>query len=396
VAYRQLFDSLIRTLRCTDAWIMTTMPRGALQIVQPSDLREDLLKSYARQFHAEDLLTWKSLLENRALSADASWGAGGFQASAYARRFLQPAHLRYMAVAPVHSPLLDGYHGALHVYRNEEAGDFNETDLRALCESAQHAEQISATSRAQRLAPECAAPPRWLHRVPERLLVLDASLQRKFPSTDLAWDSRINDQILADARARLKSASASEDRKSFVSSAGELWTFHVTVYPRYPALGNGAMAFYCLQPDCCDWHTLRATDLAADEEMARLVPAMRYMQEEFGASPTLGQIAKTVHLSPFHFHRRFTELFGITPKHFLLEWQICMAKKLLVGGNKELVDIARACGFAHQSHFTSRFKQASGLTPTRWRKLALKVLQASPGGHIAQPAPCSSDSQDSV
>jgi AraC family transcriptional regulator len=36
------------------------------------------------------------------------------------------------------------------------------------------------------------------------------------------------------------------------------------------------------------------------------------------------------------------------------------------------VDIASSCGFAHQSHFTSRFKQATGLTPTRWRKLVQK------------------------
>jgi AraC-like DNA-binding protein len=375
---------------------MTSLPRGALQIVQPSDLREDLLKSYARQFHAEDFASWRCMLEGRALSAEKDWAQGAFESSAYAHRFLQPAHLRYMAVAPVHSPMLDGYHGALHAYRTEEVGDFSEDDLRTLHQYAQQAEQISCAARAQRLAPGCATPPRWMHRVADRLLVLDSALHRKFPANDLSWDARVSDQIHADARARFKNPAATEDRKSFVSSAGELWTFHVSVYARYPALGNGAMIFYCLQPDCCDWHTLRATDLAADEEMARLVPAMRYMQEEFGGSPTLGEIAKTVHLSPFHFHRRFTELFGITPKHFLLEWQICMAKKLLVDGNKELVDIARACGFAHQSHFTSRFKQASGLTPTRWRKLALKLQQSTPGGHLTQPTPCSSESKDSV
>ena len=35
------------------------------------------------------------------------------------------------------------------------------------------------------------------------------------------------------------------------------------------------------------------------------------------------------------------------------------------------VQIPKECGFAHQSHFTSRFKQAAGFTPTRWRKMAL-------------------------
>ena len=61
---------------------------------------------------------------------------------------------------------------------------------------------------------------------------------------------------------------------------------------------------------------------------------------------------------------------GLTPKHFMLECQIHDAKGELVSGEKELAKIASDCGFAHQSHFTSRFKQATGLTPTRWRRMA--------------------------
>jgi AraC-like DNA-binding protein len=115
---------------------------------------------------------------------------------------------------------------------------------------------------------------------------------------------------------------------------------------------------------------LRASDFAADPELARLVGAMQFMHQEFGRGPSLSQIAETVHLSAFHFHRRFTELLGITPKHFLLECQIFQAKRTLMSGDQDLAGIAKSCGFAHQSHFTSRFKQATGLTPTRWRKWA--------------------------
>jgi AraC-like DNA-binding protein len=88
--------------------------------------------------------------------------------------------------------------------------------------------------------------------------------------------------------------------------------------------------------------------------------------------PTEEDIAKQVDLSPFHFHRRFTELLGLTPKQYLLDCQIHQAKSDLLGRQKELVQIAKECGFAHQSHFTSRFKQATGLTPTRWRQMALR------------------------
>jgi len=83
---------------------------------------------------------------------------------------------------------------------------------------------------------------------------------------------------------------------------------------------------------------------------------------KFGRSPTLDEISAKAHLSPFHFHRRFTELLGLTPKHFLLSCQISQAKRMLMERKVALADIAAECGFAHQSHFTSRFKQATGLT----------------------------------
>ena len=47
------------------------------------------------------------------------------------------------------------------------------------------------------------------------------------------------------------------------------------------------------------------------------------------------------------------------------------ARTMLIEGKLELSTIARQCGFSHQSHFTSRFRQATGFTPTRWRKAML-------------------------
>ena len=70
-------------------------------------------------------------------------------------------------------------------------------------------------------------------------------------------------------------------------------------------------------------------------------------------------------------------MLGLTPKQFLLDCQIHLAKSELLSGEKELAQVAKECGFAHQSHFTSRFKQATGLTPTRWRRMALARREAS-------------------
>jgi AraC family transcriptional regulator len=92
--------------------------------------------------------------------------------------------------------------------------------------------------------------------------------------------------------------------------------------------------------------------------------------------PTLASISAKAHLSPFHFHRRFTEMLGQTPKQFLLACQIHMGESMLVEHRHPLSDVAAECGFAHQSHFTSRFKQATGLTPTRWRRMAQDMAKS--------------------
>jgi AraC-like DNA-binding protein len=176
---------------------------------------------------------------------------------------------------------------------------------------------------------------------------------------------------------QLNGDSSTADRVLLPDSHGDGWPFRVVTFKRYPAFGDGPFSFFCLLPDCCEWGVVRAADFQGDAELARLIPAMRFMQQEFSRGPTLVEIAKTVHLSPFHFHRRFTELLGLTPKQFLLDCQIHLAKSELLAAERELVQIAKDCGFAHQSHFTSRFKQATGLTPTRWRRMARERGQAS-------------------
>jgi len=134
------------------------------------------------------------------------------------------------------------------------------------------------------------------------------------------------------------------------------------------------VALVSLQPEPDAWAKIRPSDFAADEELSRLIPALQYMRQNFAGESSLDDVAKTVHLSPFHFHRRFAALLGVSPKHYMFDCQIAEAKRLLVEQEKDLREVAELCGFAHQSHFTSRFKQATGLTPTAWRRIALGAM----------------------
>jgi AraC-like DNA-binding protein len=299
-----------------------------------------------------------------------------FEQSRFFRDLLEVNNLRHMAVAPLAGPIFRGFPGALQVFRTAEQGPFSADDLHTLTKAAKQFEDAFEKSHHSRRTGTCTREMPWSHKAAARQFVLDGEGKALVNAAALRdLDERLRDQMVKQARHRLAETNGeavTSDRVLLPDSIGDLWSFRVVTHRKYPALSHGPVAFFSIQPDCCDWGALRSTDFQADPEVARLIPAIQFMHQEFHRGPTLNEIAKVVHLSPFHFHRRFTELLGITPKHFLLECQIYEAKLQLASGEKELVDIASGCGFAHQSHFTSRFKQAAGLTPTRWRKLLVK------------------------
>ena len=375
MSYRQIFDSLSKVVRYSEAWLVSTTPRGGLQIVQPSHLGENWVKPYSTDFQSEDAATWRALIGNRTVCGEDVWPAG-LETSRYYREFLEGAKLRHLVVAPVKSPVFPGYDGALHVYGTSESGGFADSEVKAIVDAAAQISRDAAAARSSRLVHgDCANTPSWMPRAGNRLIVLNASFKSVLGQSIPDLDERVTDQLYQDARQRLQRLGGepmSSERIAIPDARGQLWIFRAVAYRSYPALGAGPVLFYCLLPSYCDWVSLRATDFSADAELTRLVPAIHFMSEHFRRGPALGEIARHVHLSPFHFHRRFTELLGITPKHFLLECQIFHSKRLLYGRATELAEISKICGFAHQSHFTSRFKQYAGLTPTRWRKMATK------------------------
>ena len=366
---RQLLEQLRKAVPAAQGLVITTVPRGGLQVLQPSTVPETLVKSYTTSLHTEDRLTWQSILKRKAQRATDAWSSKELESSAYYREWLQPMGLAYAISVPLASPVLDGYPGAVHLVRTTDQGEFSSADAQKLSEIAGQFDERVAASRANRK--NCVVIP-GVERPTARLTILDQSFKPRHSAGET--DETLRQQMVDHARRRLGHLNGDSflaDRVMLADAHGDRWAYRAVTFKKYPALGDGPFSFFCLQPDCGEWGVLKPTDFQADAELSRLIPALRYMQGEFHKGPTLVDIARTVHLSPFHFHRRFTELLGLTPKQFLLDCQIQLAKAELVSGEKELVQIARECGFAHQSHFTSRFKQATGFTPTRWRRMAL-------------------------
>lgn len=376
--FRQLIDQAGREIPAAQVTLLTTMPRGGLQIIQPQRVGESMLKNYLHDLHAQDKTTWSAIVRRQPVRGSEVWG-DALNQSEYAHRLLLPNGWYFEAAAVVDAPVFQGYPGALHVYRSETQGDFSHEELQQLQDLARQIASAAESSRRQRV--EAPQPEPLGHQAPLKCLVFDHNLRQLIPcDSSLFPDEQLNHNVLQTVREHLESVKGTNPtgrRVQIPDSRGDLWNFRAVVFPTYPALSDGPVVFLCLLPEGREWGLLQPGDFQADRELARLIPALRFMQEQFHRGPTLVEIAKSVHLSPFHFHRRFTELLGLTPKHFMLDCQIAEAKRMLLARQRELSEIATECGFAHQSHFTSRFKQATGLTPTRWRRAALEARSST-------------------
>lgn len=67
--------------------------------------------------------------------------------------------------------------------------------------------------------------------------------------------------------------------------------------------------------------------------------------------------------------RCFKGVYGTTIHHYLKECRINAAKRLLQESDRSVLEIANVVGYENGSKFTSAFKEATGVTPSAYRKV---------------------------
>lgn len=99
----------------------------------------------------------------------------------------------------------------------------------------------------------------------------------------------------------------------------------------------------------------------------RIAEAIEYIKTNFKDQPNLDEVAKKVHLSPFHFQRLFTEWAGTSPKKFLQYISVEHAKKVLTESKKTLFETAFETGLSGTSRLHDLFINIEGMTPAEYK-----------------------------
>lgn len=94
---------------------------------------------------------------------------------------------------------------------------------------------------------------------------------------------------------------------------------------------------------------------------------LKYIEKNYFNPITVDDMIKNIHVSKYHFIRRFRRAMGITPYSYLTNYRINISKTLLRSTDKPVSEIAASCGFLDTSNFITHFKKHTGQKPMQYR-----------------------------
>ncbi|CDR04346.1 helix-turn-helix domain-containing protein [Streptomyces iranensis] len=95
-----------------------------------------------------------------------------------------------------------------------------------------------------------------------------------------------------------------------------------------------------------------------------------YVRLNLGKSITIDDLAYVAGFSRRHFMRSFKQSVGLSPLRYVQSLRIEESKRLLAMSPRSITAIATDCGFSHLQHFSTSFRQVTGMSPSAFRREA--------------------------
>jgi len=97
---------------------------------------------------------------------------------------------------------------------------------------------------------------------------------------------------------------------------------------------------------------------------------LEYLHTHLDQTLSLEDLARVALMSPFHFLRRFTEAFGMTPHAYLTDKRLKRAESMLLQSDSSVTEIGLAVGFQSTGSFSKLFRRHYGASPRMFRQNA--------------------------
>lgn len=110
----------------------------------------------------------------------------------------------------------------------------------------------------------------------------------------------------------------------------------------------------------------QSTSLRAipDPAVAR---AAEYLHDHALTGGTIAEAARVAGINRRSMERGFQLHLGVSPGEYIKEVKTDHAKRLLIGTELRMAEVAEACGMV-QDHFSTFFKTSIGMTPSGYRR----------------------------
>lgn len=113
---------------------------------------------------------------------------------------------------------------------------------------------------------------------------------------------------------------------------------------------------------------------------AAVAIAQRWIRQHLNEPLKLAELAQAASVSPEHLCRLFHEECGLTPMAYLWRTRVQKGLVMLAATGLSVTQIAEQCGFKSPFHFSRRVKQATGLSPTAYRRRRWAGREVPPPG----------------
>lgn len=107
----------------------------------------------------------------------------------------------------------------------------------------------------------------------------------------------------------------------------------------------------------------------------RLCRARDLLQDDLSKNAPIPAIARECGMSPYHFIRRFDQVFGTTPHQFRMNARLYRARLLLAKGSASVTEVCMEVGFESLGSFSSLFARRHGISPLAYQRIARTLVQ---------------------